>query len=1719
MKNKLFKSVLSFVLAISMIVPSSVMMANAETSTSRAAYEYEEVSVIEPVSNSWHETTGTSGDGPAAWAFDNDSNTHWHSNYTATSGENKVGTELTWTSVSTIPAYAEVASSRAWIGGEFNGAITLGKVEYSGRVNKNANWYGQYALYVANVSNGEAKDTDFQLAASGTNSGNTKVTITLPTPMKATHFRLVAFTATGNNNVSASEIDVFEALVGDTTPVFGGAIADTDKQWTDDTLSQVKRLTKTSETLNGWKNDKVISEIALYAANASYDDVKLSVSEFTDGKGNVLEAEAVFVRSTKAYNGGYLGYGSPDRVIPADNGTNRSESADIIWNADPVDMAANTVQPVWVEVDIPEDAEAGTYTGTVTAAAGSNKLTFNYTVEVVDAVLADVEDYTFNIMQWQYPYSSAEYYDVEPFSAEHLEILKDIMGVYKEVGGKAITTTFTEEAWSGQTYSANAVHYPSMVKWTKNADGSFSYDYSDFDAWVSLCKEMGLGEKIVAYGIAPWHGSFTYWTAGASNYTKEAYSVGNARYRAVWTDFLTDFAAHLEEKGWKDQVYIGIDERGVNAAAFDVAEAAGLKTAADIDNINNHWEIAQRVTDLNVGDTAAYNLSEQFAELKEIRDEKGFTTTLYSCTEHRPGNFSLSAPVESYWTVLNAAMMDADGFNRWAYDAWVADPLNDATHNSFEPGDCFVIYPDEKNAENPETKYSVRLARMAEGIRDVNKLKQIETEMPALSLEVASIYDLINYPLKTSRSYLSTDEIAALTAETKAFKAALNEVTEKYVAIKNGELKGILNVPESTEIAFGDTYQLEPMVVSDKADKTLTYTSEDEKIATVDENGLITATGRGTTTIVVKNAASGFEAEVEVTVSVETTIINKLRKFVLPEKYQSNVEGAASNEEGTLVGTDRQYLGQPDMVRTETGRLITVFPTGHGHGPLIMKISEDNGETWVEKTDIPSSWAASQETPTLYSIQVDDGNGGTFERLVLVCACPQWDLNLGGWQMSYSDDNGDTWTEFEDFWQTVDGTNKHWTIVAMASLIQLKDEDGNWKQEWMGVYHDYNYVNYKTILTFDEDGNPQWSKPETYLSEYRAIESSHQICEVGMFRSPDGNRIVALARNQTHAGPATMFYSDDEGKTWTEPVELPGSLAGERHKALYDPVTGKLVITFREIDYDRNNNGVWEGGSDWIAGEWVAWVGSYEDLMNLQQGDYMLVLDEDFANNYYSGDTGYTGMAVLEDGTFVLHSYGHWDQAFSSSYVDGGSYNVRTDLCWIRQAKFNLAELEAELEVDKEPEVPADPTDASNDIPVENMTAISESQYLPGTTSEGPDDYILDGNTSTHWHTNWSTSEAESVEKRWVGVRFNEPTEVAGVRLLPRQGNSANGNVTEYKIQYRTEENGEWIELATGTWTFSDTSWKLVTFDEVVAKEIRIVGVHTYADSGNDAHMSMSEFRAVKAKEEPEVIKDELANAIEEASAYTEADYTAESWAVFAEALAEAEEVFADEDATQEDVDAAVEALTAAANALVEAEEEKQEVCEVFTDVAHGKWYEDGIQYVFDHNLMSGNDGLFKPSENITRAQIVTTLYRLAGSPTVTDKSALDEFSDVSEGKYYADAVCWAYTEGVTTGTDGKFNPTGNLTRQQMATFFFRYAEVFGMETETRGDVSTMKNADQVSSYAKDAVLWAVGTGLISGSEVTDASGNLVKDLNPKGNTTRAQVATILMRFCENNEI
>lgn len=396
----------------------------------------------------------------------------------------------------------------------------------------------------------------------------------------------------------------------------------------------------------------------------------------------------------------------------------------------------------------------------------------------------------------------------------------------------------------------------------------------------------------------------------------------------------------------------------------------------------------------------------------------------------------------------------------------------------------------------------------------------------------------------------------------------------------------------------------------------------------------------------------------------KVNVQNVLPRYVLPEKYLMDIEKSPN--------TDRQYLGQPDMIQTKTGRLILVYPIGHGKGPLVMRISDDKGETWTEKSDIPESWARSQETPTIYALNMGNGK----ERLILITACPGWGDGTTGWNTSYSDNDGETWTEYTHWYSTFSDGRENKTIVGMASLVQLKDKDGNLLQKWQGNYADFEFVNYKTYLTFDEEGNEQWSEPVPYLTEHRAIEEERQMCEIGMFRSPDGKRIVGLARSQSHQHLSTMIYSDDEGETWSKPVELCGALAGERHKAMYDPTTGKLYVTFREMRYDLDGDGVIGGPDDWTCGDWGLWAGTYEQLMNGEDGEYSLTLSKDWTQSRYSGDTGYAGFVALADGTFVMASYGHWDEAFSKAWGFG---NVTTDLCYIRQAKFKPSELEKEF--------------------------------------------------------------------------------------------------------------------------------------------------------------------------------------------------------------------------------------------------------------------------------------------------------------------------------------------------------------------------------------------------------------------------------------------------------
>ena len=175
-----------------------------------------------------------------------------------------------------------------------------------------------------------------------------------------------------------------------------------------------------------------------------------------------------------------------------------------------------------------------------------------------------------------------------------------------------------------------------------------------------------------------------------------------------------------------------------------------------------------------------------------------------------------------------------------------------------------------------------------------------------------------------------------------------------------------------------------------------------------------------------------------------------------------------------------------------------------------------------------------------------------------------------------------------------------------------------------------------------------------------------------------------------------------------------------------------------------------------------------------------------------------------------------------------------------------------------------------------------------------------------------------------------------------------------------------------------------------------------------------------------------------------------------------------------------------------------------YNDVTAGDWFTPDVIYVTLTGLMNGTGDGFSPNNNINRAQLVTVLYRMAGEPEVTGENP---FTDVPDGQWYTDAVLWAAENGITDGTsETTFSPNNPLTREQMATFFYRFANFeAGEPIEVTGDLSGYTDADLVADYAVDAMTWAVGEGVISGI------GN--NTLAPDNTASRAQMATVLTRY------
>lgn len=343
-----------------------------------------------------------------------------------------------------------------------------------------------------------------------------------------------------------------------------------------------------------------------------------------------------------------------------------------------------------------------------------------------------------------------------------------------------------------------------------------------------------------------------------------------------------------------------------------------------------------------------------------------------------------------------------------------------------------------------------------------------------------------------------------------------------------------------------------------------------------------------------------------------------------------------SGEKHRQVIVDRepgQYLGHPTTVLLDDGRtMLCVYPKGHGRGAIVYKRSTDGGLTWSDRLSVPASWATSREVPTLHRTIAPDGT----KRIIM------WS-GLYPARLAVTEDDGQTWGELE-------AVGDWGGIVVMGFTEPLRTGLGH----YLAMFHDdgryftaqpqpLDPVVFTLFKTVSIDGGRTWSFPEAV---WQGAEM--HLCEPGLIRSPDGRQLAVLLRENARRFNSHVIFSDDEGKTWSHPRALPGALTGDRHTGKYAP-DGRLFISFRDTTLESVT---------W--GDWVGWVGTYDDIVNGGEGQYRVRL----MDNRKAADCAYPGVEVLSDGTFVTTTYGHW---------------TTNEEPYVVSVRFKLAELDAKL--------------------------------------------------------------------------------------------------------------------------------------------------------------------------------------------------------------------------------------------------------------------------------------------------------------------------------------------------------------------------------------------------------------------------------------------------------
>ena len=487
------------------------------------------------------------------------------------------------------------------------------------------------------------------------------------------------------------------------------SFADIDVRYAKSSIPEIEKTTVWAGS--GWRGERVSAQVVLWSA-VDIAQVECEFSSFRSD-GNSLDAEiaqARFVRYvlTDVFEPG-CGYRKPEN-FPV------SLSPDMLDSIKCFDLEAKTTRPVWLTFDIPSDAKTGVYTGTLKINARNQKTQkLNINLEVLPQTLPEAKDWKFYLDLWQHPSAVARVNNVKPWSDEHWNLLEVPMKMLADAGQKVITVNLNKDPWNNQCYDA----YEDMIIWTKNADGSWSYDYSVFDRWVEFMMQLGIKKVINCYSMLPWNNELRYYDASVGKHVDISAKPDSKEFAELWTPFLVDFRNHLDEKGWLKITNIAMDERSPRDMKIlldllgKVAPEFGVSLADD----HKSYKEYPFLKDICIAFGSTFEESDL-----TYRKQNGLISTFYvSCAHKFPNVFTFSDPAEANYIAWYATATGLDGFLRWAYNSWVENPEIDSRFRTWPAGDTYIIYPGGRS--------SIRFERLREGIQDAEKIRILREQL------------------------------------------------------------------------------------------------------------------------------------------------------------------------------------------------------------------------------------------------------------------------------------------------------------------------------------------------------------------------------------------------------------------------------------------------------------------------------------------------------------------------------------------------------------------------------------------------------------------------------------------------------------------------------------------------------------------------------------------------------------------------------------------------------------------------------------------------------------------------------------------------------------------------------------------------------------------------------------------------------------------------------